>query len=226
MHEAFDFAWSGCADGLQIFQSGFPGHHRLFHAIVVGEQSPSGISHCHLGTGVERQFRSHLPGHSDHAQILDDDPVHPDVAQKAQIFPQIGHLSIVHQSIHGHIDLHPMKMGELDGPSHFFRPEVLRIGSGPEMAASQVHRVGSGEDSGFQGSPGPGRGQEFDIFSFHDCSFYSFSKRENFPFNTSFMTFYFTIFFRPLPALPETQGHKKKAAACATALLIPCSTVP
>ena len=192
VHEPFDFAGSGAAHGLQVLQGGFPGHHRLFHAVVIGKHRAGGIGHRHLGAGVERQFRGHLPGHPDHPQVLDDDPVHPDIAQKAQVFPQVGHFRVIHQGVHRYIDPYPVEMGKADGPGHFLRPEVFRIGPGSKMASSQVHRIGAGEDSRFQSFPGARRGQQFDIVSFHSDSF--MIQQGQAPFYVQSVTLYFTIF--------------------------------
>ena len=108
---------------------------------------------------MQRQFRCHLPGNPDDAHILDDDAVHPDVAQKAQVFPHCRQFLVIHQGIYGDVDPHPMQVGKTDGPGHFLGAEVICISPSAEVAASQIHRVRAGEDSGLQGFPGAGRCQ-------------------------------------------------------------------
>ena len=154
-HLGLDARGSHGADGVQ---GTFPGQHHPAHAQPLQQKRALHVMDGHLGAGMDAQLGELLPDQLQHAQILHQDGVGPQVAQHGQGLPHPRQLPFLHQGIDG--DVHPaaQEMAQLDD-----LPEPLPVKARVDPRAKgrrpQVQGVGAVAQCG-QGSLPAARGTQ------------------------------------------------------------------
>ena len=134
---------NGCvgADVFDLVPAQFPGQHRPGHT-QVGTlfHSVQGVD-SHLGGAMKMQVRGHLTQHPGHAQILDDDRIHPHFVDLLCHPGCTGQLPIGQQGIHCQEYLRPPKMAIGDRRRSLLIGEIFRIAARVEIAIAQIDSV-------------------------------------------------------------------------------------
>ena len=136
------------------------GKDHTLHTQIGGLLCAAQTHQAHLGTGVDRQIRRHLPGQSENAPVLYQNGIHAAAAGKAQQLRCIFQLPVAQQRVEGQIDFGSPQMAILHRRQKVFGCEVLGAASGIEGAYAQINGVGPVLYCRHHGFPGAGRGKD------------------------------------------------------------------
>ena len=105
MAENFDLNGGVLTDVGDLVPAQLPGQHHPGHPQVGALLDPVQGVDGHLGGAVDGQVGRRLPQHPYHAQVLDDDGVHTDVAGVGGHLGGAGQLPVGEQGVQSQVDL-------------------------------------------------------------------------------------------------------------------------
>ena len=129
------------ADIFDLVPAQLPGQHRPGHAQVGALLHPVQGVNGHLGGAVEMQVGGHLAQHPGHAQILNDDRVHPHLVDFLRHPGCPGQLPVGEQGIQRQKHLRPPKMAIGDRRRGLLMGKVFRVAARVEIAIAQIDGV-------------------------------------------------------------------------------------
>ncbi len=156
MDEDFDFsAWD--SGELFDFRDGqFAGSNDALDIHLQGLADAGRVVDCHLGAGVQLEFREVLFDDCKQSQVLDDEGVDFEVAQLRQQGDKAGQFLFLNQGVDRHIDFSTpflVVVGDANEDSQVVEAEVISISAGGEVMHTKIDGIGAimkGGDAGFE----------------------------------------------------------------------------
>ena len=111
---------------------------------------------------MQRNVRKCRPQHLDESQVLDDDPVRPEIGGKPGGSERVLYLAVVDEGIERDIDLAATDPAVAHGLLKLFGVEVFRAAASVEALEAQIYRVRSVLHGGDDRLRRSGGGKQFD----------------------------------------------------------------
>ena len=137
------------------------------HACGYSKINAAAVRNRHLRAGVQRQLRHNFLRQTDNAQVLHDNAIHTNVAQKAQIFCQLRQLAVVDKRVDRNIQAYMMHMRKIYRLCHLLLIKIAGIGTSAERLAAHINGICTGIHRCLQRLPASGWGQQLNIFLLH-----------------------------------------------------------
>ena len=166
MHEHLERHRCLFADCQDLVDRKLPRDDHPLHAERLGQRDALGAGECHLRGAMQRQVGTDLADEPGRADILHEHGIDARRRHRLDHPGKLRQLAAEDQHVERGIPLEPAQVEHLHQPGQVFEREVCRAGPGVEADVEpEVDGVSPVLDRRADAVPIPGRGEQFDTFS-------------------------------------------------------------